>query len=196
MKAAPSAMRMSRLKAGLAAEPILRARSLWREKRGDRSPFGTAVGVYESAPSGNAFQPHAGARMGISPPVSSRRTAPDRRAGARGATLSVASLILWTPQPLFRFLNQRLLMLALWSCGETRERRPSAAANPQGSSRRLTIAETVVRTIAEQPALGPHQHRPPWFRIPFGARFSAPLLQPPLQCPQLPVGIDAGALSL
>ena len=40
------------------------------------------------------------------------------------------------PQLLFHFINQCLLMLALWSCGR-RPCRPSTAANPQGSSRRF-----------------------------------------------------------
>src|SRR3984893_9883680 len=91
-------------------------------------------------------------------------------------------------------------MLALWSCG----RRVSVVQAQRQIHRALraafTIAETVVRTIAEQPALAvPSGHT----RIGrHGSEhhsvrgFSAPLLQPTLQCPQLPVGVDAGALSL
>src|SRR6267378_1987257 len=56
------------------------------------------------------------------------------------------------PQLLFRFLNQCLLMLALWSCG----RRVSVVQAQRQIHRALraafTAAKTVGRTIAEQPA--------------------------------------------
>src|SRR5438477_4273970 len=57
------------------------------------------------------------------------------------------------PQLLFHFINQCLLMLALWSCG----RRPCVVQAQRQIHRALRaalgIAEMIVRTIAEQPAL-------------------------------------------
>src|ERR1700720_3628059 len=91
-------------------------------------------------------------------------------------------------------------MLALWSCG----RRAGVVQAQRQIHRALrpafTIAETVVRTIADQPALAVPRGHTSIGR--HGSEhhsvrgFSAPLLQPTLQCPQLPVGVDAGALSL
>jgi hypothetical protein len=57
------------------------------------------------------------------------------------------------PRLLFHFINQCLLMLALWSCG----RRPCVVQAQRQIHRALraalAIAEMIVRTIAEQPAL-------------------------------------------
>src|SRR5712671_3282179 len=83
-------------------------------------------------------------------------------------------------------------MLALWSCGRR--------AGVVQAQRPFTIAETVVCTIADEPALAiPRGHTS------IGRHgsehhsvrgFSSPLLQPTLQCSQLTVGVAAGALSL
>ena len=99
------------------------------------------------------------------------------------------------PKLLFsKFLNQGLLMLALWSCGR-RGSVVQAERQIHGASRAaFTIAKPVVRTIAEQAAPGGRNAR-------IGGHgsedhsvrgFSAPLLQATLQCPQLPLRIDAG----
>src|ERR1700751_2331567 len=57
------------------------------------------------------------------------------------------------PQLLFHSINQCLLMLALWSCGG----RPCVVQAQRQIHRALRaalgIAEMIVRTIAEQPAL-------------------------------------------
>src|SRR5580693_2656291 len=91
-------------------------------------------------------------------------------------------------------------MLALWSCG----RRAGVVQAQRQIHRALrtafTIAETVVRTIADQPALAVPRGHTSIGR--HGSEhhsvrgFSSPLLQPTLQCSQLPVGVAAGALSL
>ena len=72
------------------------------------------------------------------------------------ASLSMLPLPHWPPagpQLLFHFINQCLLMLALWSCG----RRPCVVQAQRQIHRALRaalgIAEIIVRTIAEQPAL-------------------------------------------
>src|SRR5258707_13428034 len=99
---------------------------------------------------------------------------------------------------LSRFLNQCLLMLALWSCG-----RRAASSKRSGKSTGLfvpafTIAELVVRTMAEQPALVVPRHNARIGR--HGTEyhsprcFSSPILQATLQCPQLPVRVNAWAL--
>src|SRR5947209_6896489 len=101
---------------------------------------------------------------------------------------------------LFHFINQRLLTLALWSCG----RRVSVVQTQRQIHRALraavTIAEVVLCTIAERAGLAVPRRNT---RIgSHGSEhhsvcgFSAPLLQATLQCPQLPVRVDAGALSL
>src|SRR3954447_19209766 len=85
----------------------------------------------------------------------------------------------------------------LWA---TRQRRPSAAANPQALRAAFTIAETIVRTIAEQASLAVPMRKA---RIGRGGSeyhlvrsFSAPFLQSALQCPQLSVWVYTGALRL
>src|SRR6202022_627086 len=64
----------------------------------------------------------------------------------------------------------------------------------------VTIAELVVRTMAEQPALAVPRHNAKIGR--HGSEyhllrcFSSPILQATLQCPQLPVRVNAWALRL
>jgi hypothetical protein len=99
---------------------------------------------------------------------------------------------------LSKFLNQCLLMLALWGCGRRGSVVQAQRQIHRASRATFTIAETVLRTVAEQTALGGRNAR-------IGGRgsedhsvrgFSAPLLQATLQCPQLPLRVDAGVLSL
>ena len=91
-------------------------------------------------------------------------------------------------------------MLALWSCG----RRGSVVQAQRQIHRALgaafTIAETIVRTIAEQAPLAVPMRKA---RIGRGRSeyhlvrsFSASFLQAALQCPQLSVRVYTGALSL
>src|SRR3974377_1921037 len=104
------------------------------------------------------------------------------------------------PQLPFSIQNQCLLMLALWSCGG----RGSVVQAQRQIHRALraafAIAETIVRTIAEQASLAVPMRKA---RIGRGGSeyhlvrgFSAPFLQAALQCPQLSVGVYTGALSL
>src|SRR5438270_8007871 len=92
------------------------------------------------------------------------------------------------------------LMLALWSCG----RRGSVVQAQRQIHRALwavfKLAEVGIRTLAQRAALevvrgigrigsdGSEYH--------LVRGFSAPLLQTTLQCPQLPVRVGAGSLSL
>jgi hypothetical protein len=91
-------------------------------------------------------------------------------------------------------------MLALWSCG----RRGSVVQAQRQIHRALraafTIAETIVRTIPEQASLAVPMRKA---RIGRGGSeyhlvrsCSAPFLQSALQCPQLSVRVNTGALSL
>src|SRR5262244_2917445 len=55
---------------------------------------------------------------------------------------------------LSKFLNQCLLMLALWSCGRRGSVVQAQRQIHRASRATFTIAETVVRTIVEQAAAG------------------------------------------
>src|SRR5437588_12423285 len=101
--------------------------------------------------------PLTGARRGASNRMR-RRIASPRNVPKTSSVASPSMLPLprWPPaepQLLFDFINQCLLMLALWSCG----RRPCVVQAQRQIHRALraalTIAEMIVRTIAEQPAL-------------------------------------------
>src|ERR1700722_16516502 len=91
-------------------------------------------------------------------------------------------------------------MLALWSCG----RRAGVVQAQRQIHRALrtafAIAETVIRTIADQLALAVPRGHTSIGR--HGSEhhsvrgFSSPLLQPTLQCSQLPVGVAAGSVTL
>src|SRR6266446_10838662 len=104
------------------------------------------------------------------------------------------------PQLLFRFINQCLLMLALWSCG----RRGSVVQAQRQIHRAFravfALAEVDLRTIAKRTALDVvrrnamiDSHGSEYHLV---RRFSAPLLQATLQRPKLPVRIGVGVLSL
>src|SRR5438874_13393578 len=104
------------------------------------------------------------------------------------------------PQLPFSILNQCLLMLALWSCG----RRGSVVQAQRQIHRALravfTLAEVVLRTLAKRAALGVVRRigrigsDGSEYHLVRGV--SAPLLQTTLQCPQLPVRVGPGSLSL
>src|SRR5262249_13942329 len=100
------------------------------------------------------------------------------------------------PKLLFsKFLNQCLLMLALWSCGRRGSVVQAQRQIHWASRAAFTIAETVIRTIVEQAAAGRRKARIGGHCSEDHSRgFSAPLLQATLKCPQLPLRVDAGVL--
>ena len=89
-------------------------------------------------------------------------------------------------------------MLALWSCGRRGRVVQAQRQIHRAFCAAFTMADMVVRTIAKQAApvrrnvkiggVGSEDHSV--------RGFSAPLLQATLQCPQLRVRLDTGALSL
>src|SRR4029077_21108646 len=91
-------------------------------------------------------------------------------------------------------------MLALWSCGRRRSVVQAQRQIHRALRAAFTIAEMIVRTIAQQPPLAvPRRytrvgtHGSEYHSV---RGFSAPLIHATLQCPQLPVRVDARALSL
>ena len=85
--------------------------------------------------------------------IASPRNVPETSSVASASMLPLPHWPPAGPQLLFHFINQCLVMLALWSCG----RRPCVVQAQRQIHRALratlAIAEMIVRTIAEQPAL-------------------------------------------